>query len=104
MPHETDTAAPGLTVAIVACNEGDRIADAIASAGFADEVLVVDGGSTDDTVVVAESLGARVVRADWPGHIAQKQRATDLAHHDWVFSLDADERIPEALGLSLIHI
>ena len=88
----------GLTVAIIACDEADRIGEAIASAAFADEVLVVDGGSRDHTVAVARALGARVVSADWPGHVAQKQRATDLATHDWVFALDADERIPEALG------
>ena len=98
MASEPDSPSPGLTVAIIACNESDRIGAAIASAHFADEVLVVDGGSSDDTVAVAESMGARVICGDWPGHVAQKNRATQLARFDWVFSLDADERIPEALS------
>jgi len=87
-----------LTVAIIACDEADRIGEAIESARFADEVVVVDGGSRDDTVAVAKALGARVVVLDWPGHVVQKQRATELASHDWVFALDADERIPPALA------
>ncbi len=87
-----------LTVAIIARDEADRILDAISSARFAAEVLVVEAGSSDGTAEVARAAGARVVVTDWPGFVRQKQRATDLASHDWVFSLDADEVIPPDLA------
>jgi glycosyltransferase involved in cell wall biosynthesis len=90
-----------LTVTIIAKNEADRIGAAVASAAFADEVLVVESGSEDDTAGVARAAGARVVQTDWPGHSAQKQRAAELARHDWIFSLDADERIDTQLAAEL---
>jgi glycosyltransferase involved in cell wall biosynthesis len=90
-----------LSAVIIARDEGDRIEDAIRSVAFADEVLVVDSGSTDDTVAKARALGARVVETDWPGHVAQKNRAFDLATHDWVLSIDADERVSPELAASI---
>lgn len=89
---------PTLTVTIVAKNEAANIADCVASARFADEVLVLDSGSRDDTVALARAAGARVEITDWPGYGPQQNRAIDLARGDWVFSLDADERIGEALA------
>jgi glycosyltransferase involved in cell wall biosynthesis len=86
-----------LAVVIVAKNEAARIADCIASAAFADEVLVLDSGSTDRTAAIAEAAGARVVVTDWPGYGPQVARGFSLAHSDWVLSLDADERIPAKL-------
>ena len=80
-----------LTLAIVARDEADRIGRAIGSVPGAAEVLVLDSGSTDDTVAVAEAAGARVVRTDWPGYGAQKNRALELAKQPWVLFLDADE-------------
>ena len=87
-----------ITVVIIARDEADRIAEAIASAAFAKEVLVVEAGSVDETAEVARAAGARVVEVDWPGFVRQKQRATDLASTDWVLSIDADERIPARLA------
>ncbi|MBO85361.1 MAG: hypothetical protein CL927_08380 [Deltaproteobacteria bacterium] len=87
-----------LTVTIIASNEADRILDAIASAAFADEVLVLESASTDGTAEACRRAGARVVETDWPGFVAQKQRAVAYARHEWIFSLDADERIPAALA------
>jgi len=88
-----------LSVTIIALNEADRIGDAIASVKWADEVLVVDSGSSDGTVAVARELGARVIEADWPGYREQKNRAAAWAKHDWVFSLDSDEVVsPELAG------
>ena len=89
---------PELSAVIIARDEGDRIGRAIASVSFADEVLVLDSGSTDDTVAVARALGARVVQTDWPGHVAQKNRAVAEAAHAWVISLDADEWVPAELA------
>lgn len=86
-----------LTLAVITLNEVDRLEACLSSVPFADEILVVDSGSSDGTVELARSLGARVVQTDWPGHVAQKNRALDLATGDWVLSLDADERLsPEA--------
>ena len=86
-----------LAVVIVAKNEAARIGDCIASAKFADEVLVLDSGSSDQTVQIAEAAGARVVVTDWPGYGPQVARGFSLATSDWVLSLDADERIPAKL-------
>jgi len=84
-------------VVIVAKNEAARIADCIASAAFADEVLVLDSGSTDQTATIAREAGARVVVTDWPGYGPQVARGFSLARSGWVLSLDADERIPAKL-------
>ena len=87
-------------MAILALNEADRIEDALRSAAFAEELLVLDSGSSDSTVQLAEAAGARVVRTDWPGFVAQRNRALVEASHDRVFFLDADERIaPELAAL-----
>lgn len=93
-----------LTVTIIASNEADRIRDAIASAAFADEVLVLESTSTDGTADAAREAGARVLETDWPGFVAQKQRAVQHASHDWIFSLDADERIPVALAAEIERV
>lgn len=90
-----------LSAVLITRDEADRIADALASVAFADEILVLDSGSVDGTVEIAESLGARVVRTDWPGFVAQKNRALAEARGDWVFALDADERVSEALARSI---
>lgn len=86
-----------LSVVIVAKDEAHNIAECVASAAFADEVLVLDSGSRDDTVARAEAAGARVVRTDWPGYGPQVARGFGLARGEWVLSLDADERITPAL-------
>ena len=65
-------------------------------------VIVLDSGSTDDTVARARALGARVVETDWPGHVAQKNRALDEARGDWVLSLDADERVTTELRAAIV--
>jgi glycosyltransferase involved in cell wall biosynthesis len=87
-----------LTAAIIARDEADRIGDAIRSVAFADEVLVLDSGSTDGTPDRARDLGARVELTDWPGHVAQKNRALAMASHPWVLSIDADERVTAPLA------
>lgn len=94
--------APGgmttLSIVIVAKNEAINIVDCVRSARFADEVIVLDSGSTDDTVALARAEGAAVVITDWPGYGPQNNRGIDMACSDWFFSLDADERISEALA------
>jgi len=91
-----------LAVVIVAKNEAARIGDCIASAAFADEVLVLDSGSTDRTAQIAQAAGARVAVTDWPGYGLQVARGFSLARSDWVLSLDADERITPALQREIL--
>ena len=86
-----------LTVVIVAKNEQRNIADCVASASFANEVLVLDSNSGDATVALATAAGARVVRTDWPGYGPQVARGFAMAKSAWVLSLDADERITAGL-------
>ncbi len=90
-----------LSAVIIARDEVDRIGDAIRSVAFAEECLVLDSGSTDGTPELAESLGARVIRTGWPGHVAQKNRAFSMASHDWLLSIDADERVSPELARSI---
>jgi len=92
---------PGLSVTIITLNEAEHIAAAIASAAWADEVIVVDCGSRDATVALAAAAGARVESRAWTGWVDQKNFAAGLAANDWIFSLDADERITPALGLEI---
>ena len=87
-----------ITCTIIAFNEADRIGRAIRSvAGLADEVLVVDSGSTDGTQDIARGLGARVVFNRWTGFGPQKRFAEDAARHNWVLNLDADEWLSDDL-------
>lgn len=89
---------PNVTVTIITLDEAEHIAAAIDSARWADEVLVVDCGSTDGTVDIARGKGAVVLCRDWSGYIDQKNFAAERASNDWIFSLDADERITPALA------
>lgn len=98
---ETTRAANGLplSVFIIARDEADRIGATVAAvAGLSDDVVVVDSGSTDGTVELARSLGARVVVNDWAGYGPQKRFAEELCKHDWMLNLDADEVVPDDLA------
>ncbi len=88
---------PSISVYIIAFNEADKIKDAVSSALWASEVIVADSGSTDGTAEIAEKLGARVVQVPFKGFGDLRNRAVEACSHDWVFSLDSDERCtPEA--------
>jgi glycosyltransferase involved in cell wall biosynthesis len=93
MNHPKDTETPLLTVAVITKNEADRIGKTLDSVSFADEILVVDSGSTDGTVDICETHGARVIHNDWAGYAGQKQFALDQASGQWILSLDADEAL-----------
>src|SRR6266850_7197620 len=90
-----------ITATIITLNEADNIRDACESVAWADEILVVDSESTDATRDVAAQCGARVILNPWPGFSAQKQFAVNAASHDWIFSLDADERVSPELHSSI---
>jgi len=90
---------PRLSLIVITKNEEASIGRCLRSAAFADEMVVVDNGSTDKTVEIARAFGARVIEApDWPGFGPQKNRALDAATGDWVLSLDADEWVEPSLA------
>lgn len=87
-----------LSVTVITKNEATNIEACLRSVLFADQVVVLDSGSTDSTVEIARSLGAEVsINPDWQGFGVQKNRALALANSDWVLSLDADERLSPEL-------
>ena len=87
-----------LSVIIITKNAGATIRRCVASVAWADEIIVVDSGSSDDTQDICRGLGAKVtVTTDWPGFGAQKNRALDAATGNWVFSIDADEWVTPEL-------
>jgi len=91
-----------LSVIIITKNEAKHIVACLESVAFADEFIVVDSGSTDNTVELAREFGARVeITTDWPGFGPQKNRALDLATGDWILSIDADERVTPELALAI---
>jgi glycosyltransferase involved in cell wall biosynthesis len=90
-----------ISAVLITFNEEANISDALDSLGWADEILIVDSESTDRTREIAERMGARVIVRPWPGFSEQKQFATDAAQFDWVFSLDADERVSPELAESI---
>ncbi len=91
-----------LSVVIAAKNEATNIESCVASARFADEVIVMDSNSTDQTAELARRAGARVISSDWPGYGPQQARAFSLATSQWVMSLDADERITPELREEIV--
>src|ERR1041385_1613411 len=86
---------------IITFNEADHIRAACESVSWADEIVVIDSGSTDGTRDIAAECDARVLENPWPGFAAQKQFAAEQATNDWILSLDADERISEELRVSI---
>ncbi len=88
---------PRLSIVMIVHNEAELIGETLASVAWADEIIVVDSGSTDRTVEICREFGARVEIADWPGFGPQKNRALVLATGEWVLSLDADERVTPEL-------
>lgn len=90
-----------LSVIIITRNEAANIRACLDSVAWADEIIVVDSGSTDDTVAIAREFTPQVHKHDWPGFGAQKNRALDYATKEWVFSIDADERVTPELRAAI---
>lgn len=90
-----------LSVIIITRNEAANIRACLDSVTWADEIIVVDSGSTDDTVAIAREFTSQVHKHDWPGFGAQKNRALDYATKEWVFSIDADERVTPELRAAI---
>jgi glycosyltransferase involved in cell wall biosynthesis len=87
-----------LTVTVITWNEGAHIGAALESVAWADEIIVIDSNSADGTADTARMYTPRVEVRDWPGYGAQKNYAADRASHDWILSIDADERVTPQLG------
>ena len=87
-----------ITATVITLNEEHNIAEALQSLSWADEIIVVDSESTDRTVELARRSTDRVFIRPWPGYSAQKNFAADEAANDWIFSLDADERVSPELA------
>ena len=86
-----------LTVVVITRDAGGQLAECLTSAAFAAELIVVDSGSRDDTVEIARRCGARVIEQAWLGFGPQKNFGVAAARHEWVFCLDADERVSDEL-------
>jgi glycosyltransferase involved in cell wall biosynthesis len=93
-----------LSVVIICKNEEKVIENAINSAKFADEVVVLDNYSTDETIQIAEKLGAKVYQSEWLGFGKQKNKAISLAKNNWVFVLDSDEIITQKLQNEIMEV
>lgn len=91
-----------LTVIIIAKNEAHHIRRCLTSIAWADEIIVLDSGSEDDTVAIAREYTPQVFQTDWQGYGIQKQRALEHASGDWVLNIDADECVDAALKQEII--
>lgn len=88
---------------IITKNEEENIKGCLESVSWADEIVVLDSGSADKTIEICKSYTNNVHITDWPGFGPQKQRAVDAASNDWILSIDADERISEALKQQILQ-
>jgi glycosyltransferase involved in cell wall biosynthesis len=102
MSHQ-DTPRQPLSVVVITLNAAAQLAACLESARFAEELVVVDSGSEDDTVEIARAGGARVIKHEWLGFGPQKKFAVAQAAHDWVLCLDADERLTPELAASVVR-
>jgi glycosyltransferase involved in cell wall biosynthesis len=93
-----------ISVTIITLNEEKNIARAIQSVRWADDIVVVDSGSTDQTIQIAQKLGARTFHQEWRGYGQQKNYAQDQAQYDWVLNLDADEEVSPELTEELQNL
>ena len=93
-----------ISATVITFNEERNIGAALESLYWADEIIVVDSNSSDSTVEIAREFTPRVYVNPWPGYSAQKTFATESASNDWVFNLDADERVSKELAQELITL
>ncbi len=101
--HVSPTSRPLLSVAVITLNEADRIPRLLTALGIADEIVVVDSGSSDGTVEMCEVAGARVIQHSWMGYPAQKQLAMESATGEWILNLDADEIVSKESAEEILN-
>jgi glycosyltransferase involved in cell wall biosynthesis len=102
LPELADVNLP-LSVAVITKNEAEnlpRLLESLVPLNPA-EIVIVDSGSTDNTVAIAKAYGAKVIETDWPGHVEQKNRALEACGQPWILSLDADEPISSELATNI---
>jgi glycosyltransferase involved in cell wall biosynthesis len=102
--RDTSTVRLPLSVVIIAKNEAERIEECLRSVAWAQEIVVIDSGSTDATCDIARRFTDRVHFIPWQGFGPQKQVAVDLASHDWILNVDCDERVSPALAVEIRQI
>jgi glycosyltransferase involved in cell wall biosynthesis len=95
---------PRLSVTVISLNQEANMGPCLESVRFADEIVVVDTGSTDGTMAAARRYTDRVFQTDWQGFAGTKNFALDQARMEWVLSLDTDERVPEALREEILAV
>ena len=95
---------PAISAVVIARDAADHVGETLASVAFCPERLVLDSGSTDDTVAIARAAGARVEHQPFLGYGPQKRRAVELAEHDWILSLDADETLDAEAAAAVIAL
>ncbi len=93
-----------LSIIIITKNEEANIEDCLKSVEWADEIIIIDSGSIDQTEAICRKYTDQFHRRDWPGFGKQKQRVLELAHYDWVLSIDADERVPVELKDEILGV
>jgi glycosyltransferase involved in cell wall biosynthesis len=93
-----------ISIIIITKNEARNIVDCLEPLDFANEIIILDSGSTDNTVTLARKYTPYVYEVEWPGYGMQKNRALEKAQHEWVLSIDADERVTEHLKQEILDI
>lgn len=105
MNTSTEKTTIPLSVVLITLNAGHQLEACLSSVSdWADEIIVVDSGSTDNTIEIAKPFGAKVIQQEWLGFGPQKQFAIEQAKNDWVLCLDADERVSPPLQTSIIKL
>ena len=97
-------ARPPVSVFVITLNESERLGRTLDAVGWADEIVVADSGSSDDTVAIATARGARVLHKEWEGYGPQKIFAERACRNDWVLNVDADEVVTPALADEIARI
>src|SRR6476660_5554915 len=93
-----------ISATVITFNEEHNIAEALESLAWADEIIVVDRESSDATIQIARQTTDRVFIREWQGYSSQKNFAAEQAQHDWIFSLDADERVSPELEAEIARL
>ena len=93
-----------ISVCIISYNEEDKITRCLQSVNWADEIILVDSGSTDKTIALCKQHTSKICHRDWTGYVDQKNYALSLAKNDWVLSLDADEEVSPELQQEIKHV
>lgn len=94
---------PSISAVLIVKNEAKKLPDCLKSLTWADEIVVLDSGSSDNTCAIAAEFSAKVfVNTDWQGFGVQRERAAQLATGDWIFMIDADERVTPELQASIL--